>query len=51
MLEPIHTISTGCRGLNAIEMCHDKIYLGFMGSMTEANCIVQIYNFEYELQN
>lgn len=50
MLNPIQTIATGCRGLNALETTDDKIFMGFMGSMTQANCIIQTYNYRYEKQ-
>lgn len=35
--EPIHTIQTGCRGLNVVETTDDLIYMGFMMSTTDPN--------------
>ena len=49
-LEPVHVIETGCRGLNAIEHTEYLIFLAFMGTLTETECLVQVYNYEYELQ-
>lgn len=47
LTQPIHTITTGCRGLNAVETSEVLIFMGFMMSMTNPNCIVQIYNHQY----
>ena len=49
--QPIRTIATGCRGLSAIETTNDRIYMGFMGTLVGMNCIVQTYNYAYELQS
>ena len=38
--QPLHTIKTGCRGLSAIETTNDRIYMGFMGTLIQPNCIV-----------
>ena len=37
---PIHTIATGCRGLNQIVTTNDQIYMGFMMSMTQCKAVV-----------
>ena len=47
---PIHTIATGCRGLNQVVTSNDHIYMGFMMSMTEPKAVVQCYSFEYDRQ-
>ncbi len=36
--------------MNAIEHTEHLIFMGFMGTLTDASCIVQIYNYDYELQ-
>ena len=34
LTQPIHTIATGCRGLNAIKTTNDLIFMAFMMSET-----------------
>ena len=48
---PIHTIATGCRGLNQIVTSNDHIYMGFMMSMTQPKAVVQCYSYEYDRQH
>ena len=51
LTQPIHNIMTGCRGLTGIEAAADgRIFMGFMGTLTDMNCIIQTYNSSYELQ-
>ena len=47
---PVHVIETGCRGLNAMEHSDHLIFMGFMGTLTDAQCVAQIYNYNYEMQ-
>ena len=39
LTDPYHIITTGCRGLTAIETSKDVIYMGFMGKLADINCI------------
>ena len=47
--EPIHVIEAGARGLNAVEHTDTEIFMGFMGSLSDPNLQLQVYNFDYEL--
>ena len=47
--EPTHVIQTNARGLNAIEYDSAKIYLGFMGTMSDSTNFIQIYDYDYQL--
>ena len=49
LTEPIHTVLTQAKGLNATVYKNDLLYVGFMCSMDDFNCIVKIYDFQYEL--
>ena len=51
LTEPIYTVLTQAKGLNATVYKNDLLYVGFMCSMDDFNCIVKIYDFQYELQN
>ena len=43
LTQPIHKIMTGCRGLTGIEAAADgRIFMGFMGTLTDMNCIIQM---------
>ena len=49
--EPIAVIETEARGLSAITVGSDKIYMGFCGSMVSGNIQIQTYSLEYEQLN
>ena len=49
LTEPIHTVLTQAKGLNATVYNNGLIYIGFMCNMQDFCCIVKIYNSEYEL--
>ena len=48
LTEPVHVIETGARGLSAITVANDRIWMGFMGSMSASNVQIQTYSLEYE---
>ena len=48
--DPIKVIDTGSRGLSAVVMGKEKIYMGFfMGNDESANLQVHVYSLNYEL--
>lgn len=42
-------IQAGARGLNAVEHTDTEIFMGFMGSLSDANLQLLVYNHDYEL--
>ena len=49
--EPVQTFETEAKGLSAIRLASDKIYMGFQGSMLSANLQIHVYSLEYEKLN
>ena len=48
MQEPTQTIETEAKGLSAVVVGSDKIFMGFSSSMMSPNAQVQVYSHDYE---
>ena len=49
LLEPVHIIQTGARGFAASVVTDDVIYMGFTGTLTDMNLLIQVYDYNYEM--
>lgn len=44
--KPVHVIATGARGLSAITIGSDRVYMGFMGTMESSNLQIHAYSLD-----